>query len=386
MTCLNILSVDFTEHDGSILSDPNRGGNLDFGFSKIKQHKKENMSLIDTLKAVGSTKHSSIMADSSFFKPKEQCPTQVPIINVALSGKIDGGLSAGLLSLAGPSKHFKSLLGLLLVKSYMDKHKDSICLFYDSEFGVTPEYIKANGIDGNRVLHVPVEHVEQLKFDLAKKLESIDKKDKVVIFIDSVGNLASKKEVEDAVNENAAADMSRAKQLKSLFRIITPHLTMKDIPCIVVQHTYQTQEMFSKTVMSGGTGGMYSSNTVFIIGKSQEKDADGIKGWNFSLSIEKSRFVREKAKLTFQVTYEGGLNKWGGLLDEALDGGFVTKPSNGWYQRKGEDKKYRLIDTNTKDFWLPILTTSEFQEFISDKYKLAHSVNMIADDEEGEEE
>ena len=211
------------------------------------------MSLLDKMKAAGSIKANTV-ADSIFFndKSKDQIPTRVPIINVALGGKLDGGLTSGLTVIAGPSKHFKSNLGLIMVQAYMKKFPDSVCLFYDSEFGVTPEYLAAHGIDPNKVIHIPIEHVEQLKFDIVKRLEEVDRKDRVVVFIDSVGNLASKKEVEDAHDEKSVADMSRSKALKSLFRIITPNLTIKDIPCIVVGHTYQTLEMFSKQVLSGG--------------------------------------------------------------------------------------------------------------------------------------
>jgi hypothetical protein len=70
--------------------------------------------------------------------------------------------------------------------------------------------------------------------------------------IDSIGNLASKKEVEDAENEKSVADMSRAKSLKSLFRIITPHLTTKNIPCLAVNHIYQEMGLYPKAIVSGG--------------------------------------------------------------------------------------------------------------------------------------
>jgi ribosomal protein L21E len=40
-------------------------------------------------------------------------------------------------------------------------------------------------------------NIEELKFDISKQLQEIKKGDKVIIFIDSVGNLASKKEVKD---------------------------------------------------------------------------------------------------------------------------------------------------------------------------------------------
>lgn len=210
------------------------------------------MSLLDKLRKSGSVKHANILAESDFFNVKDSVPTEIPIINIALSGKVDGGLTPGLTFLAGESKSFKSLLGLMMVKAYMKKHEDAVCLFYDSEFGITPEYISANGIDTDRVIHVPIEHLEELKFDISKRLEAIERNDKVIIFIDSIGNLASKKEVEDALDEKSVADMSRAKVMKSLWRIVTPHLTIKNIPCIAINHTYQTMEMYSKAVMSGG--------------------------------------------------------------------------------------------------------------------------------------
>ena len=99
---------------------------------------------MNKMKAAGSIKSSSVLSESLFFYEKEMVPTEIYNINLALSAKLDGGLTSGITFLAGPSKHFKSLLGLLLVKAYLQKYKDAICIFYDSEFGITPEYISAN--------------------------------------------------------------------------------------------------------------------------------------------------------------------------------------------------------------------------------------------------
>jgi len=74
---------------------------------------------------------------------------------------------------------------------------------------------------------------------LISQLENIDRADKVIIVIDSIGNLASKKELDDAINEKSVADMSRAKALKGLFRMCTPYLTMKSIPMLAINHTYK---------------------------------------------------------------------------------------------------------------------------------------------------
>jgi len=54
------------------------------------------------------------------------------------------------------------------------------------------------------------------------------------------------------------------------------------------------QALYPKTIMSGGTGPMYSANTVFFIGKQQEKDGTEVVGYNFIINVEKSRYVREK--------------------------------------------------------------------------------------------
>ena len=144
--------------------------------------------------------------------------------------------------------------------------------------------------------------------------------------------------------------------MKSLFRMVTPHLTIKDIPMVVVNHTYQTMEMFSKAVVSGGTGIYYSADNIYIIGRQQEKTGTDLTGYNFIINVEKSRFVREKSKIPVEVSFEGGISKWSGLLDMAMESGHVIKPSNGWYQQvdmsTGEavEPKVRKADTQKKDF------------------------------------
>ena len=465
-------------------------------------------SLMDKLKKAGSVKASSILSKSIFFVSKETIPTDLPILNVAFSGDIQGGLTAGVTIFAGQSKCYKSFLAIYAMKAYMDKYPDSIVLFYDSEFGIPVAYMESMGIDLERIIHIPVTNLEELKFDMVKRLEDIERGDKVFIMVDSIGNMASKREVDNALAENSAADMTRAKEMKSFFRIITPHITMKDLPCVIINHTYKEQGLFPKDVVSGGclvfgtnicmadgtykevqnimvgekvktllgdkevtniwnpetllegtpycycvtfedgysvtcsdkhkflmenkewkeakdiqkgdfflkedgvlfevsnieyvgkkevydisvadaehyilengvvthnTGVMYSANTVFIITKAQEKVGTDIVGYNFTINIEKSRFVREKAKMTFQVLWESGINKYSGLLDIALESGNVIKPSNGWYQKVDRDtgevfeKKYRLKDTYSDEFWGDILTSSSFQNYVKKRYQL----------------
>lgn len=348
------------------------------------------MSILDKIKKNSSIKESAILAKSKFFTEKDMIPTSIPAINIALSGKLDGGLTPGLTMWAGPSKHFKTAFSLLMAKSYLDKYQDAALLFYDSEFGTPQSYFDSFGIDTNRVLHTPITDIEQLKFDVMQQLTQLERGDRLIVVIDSIGNLASKKEVDDALEQKSVADMSRAKQIKSLFRMVTPHLTMKDIPMVVVNHTYKEIGMFPKDIVGGGTGSYYSADNIFILGRQQEKEGTEIVGYNFIINVEKSRYVKEKSKIPINVSFDGGISKWSGLLDIALESGHVIKPSNGWYSKVNketgevEEKKYREKDTSSSEFWIPILKQKTFRDFVETKYRVASS--EIIKEEEVEDE
>lgn len=344
------------------------------------------MSIMDKLKSNSKVKQTEVLSDSKFFNEKDVATTSVPMMNVALSGDIDGGIASGLTVLAGPSKHFKTSFALIMASAYLEKHKDAVMLFYDSEFGSPQAYFEQYNIDTSRVLHTPITNVEELKFDLIGQLEGLTRGDKVIVVIDSVGNLASKKELDDAINEKSVADMSRAKALKGLFRMTTPYLAMKNIPLVAVNHTYMEIGLFPKAIVSGGTGIYYSADNIWILGRQQDKVGTEIKGYHFVINVEKSRYVKEKSKIPISVSWDGGVQSHSGILSVALDGGYVAKPSNGWYCRvdrdTGEllDPKVREKDTLSPEFWKPILEDTDFKEFVKGKFAIGGNLsNELAD-------
>lgn len=349
------------------------------------------MSLRDRLIKNSTIEFTSTLTDSKIYTTKDVIPTSVPMINIALSGSIDGGITPGLTMLAGPSKHFKTGFALLLASAFLKKYKDGIILFYDSEFGTPQSYFNSYNIPFESVVHTPITDIEELKFDLMKQLKELGRDDHVMIVIDSIGNLASKKEVEDALNEKSVADMSRAKQLKSLFRMITPHLTLKDIPMVVINHTYKEIGMFPKDIVGGGTGSYYGSDNIWIIGRQQDKDAEGINGYHFVINIEKSRYVKEKSKIPITVSYEGGINRWSGLLDLALEGNYIAKPKNGWYAVVNRDtgelgSNMRANDiVDNKEFWTKMFKETDFATYLKNTYSIAHG-SIIEDDDSDEED
>lgn len=131
-------------------------------------------------------------------------------------------------------------------------------------------------------------------------------------------------------------------------------------------------------VITHNTGIYYSANQIFIITKSQEKDGTELTGFKFTINIEKSRYVKEKAKLPFTVYFDGGIQKWSSLFELAQESGHIIKPKVGWYQTVDMDtgeiseKSYRAKDLeNNDDFFEKLIKDKIFKDFVERKFKLA---------------
>ena len=350
------------------------------------------MGLKEELLKNTTIKETALLEDSEAFKDNDRIPTPVPMINVGLSADLDGGLGSGHTMIAGPSKHFKTNFMLLIAASFIKKHPDGVILFYDNEFGSPASYVESFGIPPESIVHTPILSIEELKHDIMTQLAGIEKGDKLLIMIDSIGNAASEKEIVDTIKGESKADFTRAKQLKSLFRQVTPVLRLKRIPLITINHTYMTMETYSKPVVSGGTGAVYSADTIWVVGRQQEKDDDGLAGFNFVINIEKSRFVREKTKFHIRVTFENGVDKWSGIFDAAMEAGIITKPKVGWYALQRElcdgdsTKLWRRADLETPENMKKIVEYKPFKDWIKANYTIVASKKLQEDDFDEQQE
>lgn len=353
------------------------------------------MSLLDKLMKNSTSKYTSVLEGATLYQNREICPTDIPALNLALSGDLKGGLTSGTTVIAGPSKHFKTMFSLAMGAAYLRKYPEAVMLFYDTEFGSPEAYFDVFGIDKKRVVITPVTDIAEMTHDITRQLSACERGDKVFILIDSIGNVASNKEVQDALDNKQVADMTRAKQIKSLFRIVTPQLNLKDIPLVAINHTYQTLELYSKSVVSGGTGIYYSADTILIVGRQQEKQSASnpeVIGYNFILNVEKSRFLKEKSKIPISVTWENGINKWSGLFEMGLALGAVQEAKKGSYYRVDPETgevddttahKKRALQ-NDSEFWRAMLRNEKFVQAVSDAYRLG-GTGQILDVEEHSE-
>lgn len=157
------------------------------------------------------------------------------------------------------------------------------------------------------------------------------------------------------------------------------------------------QYCLKNKVVSHNTGSYYGADNIWVIGRQQEKDGTEINGYHFVINVEKSRFIKEKSKIPITLTYENGINKWSGLLDLALEGGYIIKPKVGWYNRVDKEtgeilgKSMRAGDfVDNTVFWLTILKETDLADYIENKYVL--TMGEIMEDkndldlEEGDDE
>ena len=113
-----------------------------------------------------------------------------------------------------------------------------------------------------------------------------------------------------------------------------------------------------------------------------------IAGYHFVINVEKSRYVKEKSKIPITVSFEGGINRWSGLLDIAVDGNYISKPKLGWYclvdRKTGELQQPNMRAgeiVNNKNFWMELFKNTDFAKYIENRYKMATAAIMETEDE-----
>lgn len=261
----------------------------------------------------------SIMEHSNFSEVTEWIDTGNYHLNACVSGSLFGGWPNNRsCSIAGPSGTGKTYLILNSVKRAIDMGYNVI--FYDSEAAVDRELMKKFGIDTNKVNYQPINTVQEFRTSVTSITSRMQEAKragaelpKVMIILDSAGNLATMKEIEDAKSGSEKSDMTRSKVLKSIFRIIMTPMADLKIPFLFTNHTYQTQDFISRQVAGGGTGPEYAASIVLFLNKAQLKDSSGEKaGIVVTAKPNKNRFAKPQ-NIKFHLHFTEGMNRYVGL-------------------------------------------------------------------------
>ena len=283
--------------------------------------------------------------------------TGIYILNAMLSGSLFGGIQSNRIScLAGDTGVGKSFLAYGICREA--QKKDWNVIYIDTEFSIQREQLPSYGIDisEDRFMLVRSNVIEDLKIMLTRILDSMKEQKKAgaelpktMIVLDSVGMLASRKEVEDAKSGSEKADMTRAKSLNSLFRIINSDLGYLNVPMITTNHVYKTMDLFPQDIMKGGKGLYYAASTIAFLSKAKlktgfEDDLDiGQSGIVVTAKAMKNRMAKPK-KVKFEIDFTQGSNPYKGL-EAFCRGEYFEKI--GIAQGKWEEFKTPVVDEDT---------------------------------------
>lgn len=239
-------------------------------------------------------------------------------LNACLTGSFSGGYPNNrAVALAGPSGTGKTFLLLNAIKQAQLMGYSIV--FYDSENAVDRDLVEKFGIDPSKFRYEPCNTVQEFRSSVTALTDLlIEQKSKgvelpkILIALDSAGNLATQKEIDDAKSGSDKADMTRAKLLKSAFRILMTKLGICKIPFLFTNHTYQTQDLFSQTVSGGGTGPEYAASIILFLGKAKLKEGTEQTGIVVTAKPNKNRFAKP-SPIKFHISFSKGMNPYIGL-------------------------------------------------------------------------
>ena len=200
------------------------------------------------------------------------------IFNALCSGSIYGGLPSNkITALAGETSTGKTFFALGLVRSFLEMDEDAGVVYFESESALSKDLIEEKGIDGDRVIIVPVVTVQEFRQQairiLDKYLQQAESERKPLMFVlDSLGMLSTTKEIEDSEAGKETRDMTRAQVVKSIFRVLTLKLGKANVPLLVTNHTYDVVGSYIPTKeMGGGSGLKYAASTIIYLSKKRKR-------------------------------------------------------------------------------------------------------------------
>jgi len=290
------------------------------------------------------------------------------LLNAVISGSMFKGFPDNKVSmLAGPSGVGKSFILLTTIARFLQKYSKATVVFFESESAQRKEIMEGFGIDVTRVLFVPITTVQELRTQSLQVLEEYEKvpdkermESKLLLCLDSLGNLSTAKEMEDASSGKEVQDMTRAKLIKSTFRVITLKLGVLGVPFLCTNHIYMSQgSMYPQAVTGGGAGPLYSASSIIMLSKRKEKEGTDFVGNIVHCKMEKSRHTKEGSTIDILINFTTGLSQYYGLLEMAVEFGIVKALGTRYEFPDGSKVFKKEVYRNPLKYFIP-----EFMELL----------------------
>ena len=286
-------------------------------------------SSLDIFTLVSKVDNSAeILSESKSAVIKDYIDTGSYILNAAISGSLFKGIIVPRITcIAGERSAGKSYLSLSICRNAQKKGYTPIYL--DSENAIDIDFVKRLGCDPSNFIIKQVTTISETSTFIAnvcKEIEGVEesKRPKVLFVIDSLGNLTSDKELNDTLEANGKADMTKAKDVKALFRTNTTAMGKIGASCVVVSHVYKTLDLYAKNVVSGGSGIAFAASSTIMLSASKLDDKESDKeaekrtgdymktGVMVTAKMDKSRFTIPQV-VKFSIPFFKAPNPYIGL-------------------------------------------------------------------------
>lgn len=288
-------------------------------------------SVFDLVKKVDDS--VEIIAESAYSNIKEWIPTGSYILNACMSGDLFKGIPTGrITTFEGDSGVGKSFLACSICREAQKMGYTPI--YCDSEGSIDSNFVSRLGVDPANLIIKQVSTIAETSQFIANVCAQLQEQEdkygehqKVIMVLDSLGNLTSDKERDDIMAGNNKRDMTKAQEIKALFRVNATPLARLQIPLIVNNHVYAAVGAYVPTsIGSGGSGIKYNSSLTIQLSaaklddkdneaaaaKRQGADTTAKNGVLVTAKTVKSRFCRPY-KVKFQIPFFKKPNAFVGL-------------------------------------------------------------------------
>ena len=324
----------------------------------IKHLIKESQNDMATVVSAGIVGDCSTFVDTGSFS-----------LNALTSGSMYGGVPSNKITcFAGSEAVGKTFITLSIAKNFLDQDKKNLVIYFESEGALTKDMIEERGLDIDRIGLFPVATVEEFRTQCVRIIENSGKNEgKMMIFLDSLGNLSTMKEMGDVAGGSDKRDMTRAPMIRGTFRTLSLMLSKHNIPLIITNHTYDAiGSMFPKKEISGGGGIKYAASTIVTLARRKHKDGTEVIGNIIKAKLVKGRMTKEESVIEMMLDYEKGLDKYYGLVSIAEKYGIFKKVSTRFETPSGKAFEKTIVNDPEKYFTEDVMKELEkavFKEF-----------------------